>query len=201
MYCVPEEATGFPAFKRKGENGMFIAYILLAVVVLMLLAPGARWLKCRMQCKRQLMAFCREHVYTLHTRRKAWHLGTRHGNQADFAIETDGDVYAVKLFGVAHKRAMLILFMDGKYSIRRFIGLSLQVRFTFDTKPAAMPAYDFDWPEISAEKKRHHVLLLQPEPMNILSQNREGKEAHFHGEEQWQEMDILTMREMQGLIQ
>lgn len=174
-------------------------YVLLVAALLIVVLPCCRWFFSRLMMRNRISSLCREKGYTLHTK-KGWLFGSRYGKQADFAVETENDVFAVKMFGVPQRLATLLLHTGGKYSLRRVFSMLLQVRIPLDTNPVPFPAYDFKVFSDGEEKPLHAVLLIHPAPLNIRTQDGEGKEKNlccgdvFHG------MKIMNLDDLNAAL-
>lgn len=174
-------------------------YILLIAALLIVVLPGIRWLLSRLVLSRKISSLCKERRYTLQNR-NGWLFGSRYGKQADFAIETEREVYAVKLFGVPQRLATLLLHPAGKYSLRRVFSILLQVKIPLDTKPVSFPAYDFSVFSKDEEKQLHTVLLLHPAPLNIRLKDREGKEKDFCCCDAYGGMEIMNLSDLETAL-
>lgn len=179
---------------------MFFIYLLAIIAVLYAGVPLLRWLIKRIKCAGQIKKLCREKKYTLRKEKKLWFFGTRYGKKTDFVLETETQVYAVKLFGVPRRLSGLILHPERKYSIRRMMGLLLRVRFNTNTTPADFPEYAFQ-EEFLEEKKLRSVLLVCPKPLEVRLQDREGKEQAFQWGDAFGGMEIMTMQEFTEAVQ
>ncbi len=163
--------------------------------------PALRWGFCRISCALQMKKICREKKMTLHPAHFAWFLGTRYGKKYDLFLKTPRCVYAVKLFGVARRRTQLLLLPEGCYSLRRYFGLSMQVRFSFDSKPEPFPSYILGSFSAADEKPVRRVLLLCPAPMDILDKNREGESGLFCCGDTYAGMEVMTMADFADRVQ
>ena len=179
---------------------MFLLYVFLLILVVAVVLPFCRWGIHRMCLKRRMKALCRKKGCMLHTSGPLWFLGTRYGKNADFALATETDVYAVKLFGVPRRHTALILHDEEKYSLRWMMGLLLQVRFHGDSRPEPFPAYDFQAVAPQLNVPRQNLLLINPCPMKMLYRNREGQEKGFVLGDSFQQMRILTIKEMEDML-
>ena len=183
----------------KGAKRMFVVYVLLFAAAVAVLPPLFRWFMGRMGLM-GLEKQCRKKGYGFTKRNRLWFLGSKYGKEADFAIETEECVYAVKLFGVPRKLSHMLLLKDGRYVLRREFGLLLKVRFHFDTEPAPFPAYDFNRFAADQEKKVRPVLLVHPAPLDIRLQNPESDCRGFCCGNTFAGMEIVTLKVFQDML-
>lgn len=174
-------------------------YVLMIAVLLIAVLPCCRWLLSRLVMSRKISSLCREKGHIFH-KKKGWMFGSRYGKQADFAVETDNCVFAVKLFGVPQRLATLILHAGGKYSLRRVFSMLLQVKIPLDTNPVPFPAYDFKVVSDKEEKLLHAVLLIHPAPLSIRLKDREGKERNLCCGEVYQGMTIMSLNDLKATL-
>ena len=153
--------------------------LLIGIVTLVVLFPYIRCLIIRLSGIGKIKKVCKIKGYKLHPTRKLWCLGSKRSLKCDIYIETENDVFSIKLFGMPRKRSVLILKEKKEYIIRNYIvvfSYSPGVREPFDSKPKQMPAYDFrykfknEW----EAKALHNVLLVTPAPMEFIRRPKNG---------------------------
>jgi len=155
-------------------EGLFYIW---GIILLVVMYPYIRCFRKRWKCFRKVKRFCKKQKYKLHATHKFWFLGRKCDKACDFYIETDKDVYAVKLFSMLHRTSMLIFREDGTYLIRRFMGV-LWIRFFWNSKLIPLVGYDFrhrfkdEW----RLKTPHNILLINPISMDIFRQYINGYE-------------------------
>lgn len=176
-------------------------YVLLLLAALCLLIPGCRWLGKRLRLWRCITSLCKEKQYRLHHTKIWWFLGGRDGKQADFMIETDDALFSVKLFGVLGQHTVLVLWPDGRYSLRRIVSLLLQVKIPLDTAPRSFPKYNAYDNAADTPKEQRTVLLLNPAPMNICFKDRDGKERQAYPSDSVCGMNGMNLRELIAHLQ
>lgn len=174
-------------------------YVLLIAVLLIVVLPGVRWFLSRLVLSRKISSLCKERGYALH-KKKGWLFGCRYGKRADFAVETENDVFVVKPWGVPQRLATLLLYPERKYGLRRVFSMLLQVKIPLDTKPASFPVYDFGVFSKDEKKPLHAVLLLHPAPLNIRLTDREGKEKDFCSGDAFGGMEIMNLNDLKAAL-
>ncbi len=150
------------------------------IVLLFLSFPYIRCFFKRLVCRSKLKSVCREKGYTFIGNHIAWFLGGRNGKRCDCFVETQKDVFAIKLFGVPRKRRVLVFEEDGGYFTRKFAGVAWRsILYSFDSKAEEFPVYDFGYKyeEESEEKTIRKVLLMNPVPMEMRMQAKNSKET------------------------
>lgn len=172
---------------------------MLIAAVLIVLLPCCRWLLSRLVMSCRTSSLCRKKGHKLH-KRKGWLFGSRYGKQADFAVETEERMYAVKLFGVPQRLATLILYPDGKYGLRRVFSMLLQVKIPLDATPVSFPAYDFSAFSNDKEKPLHAVLLIHPAPLSVRLKDGDGKERNSYCGDAYQGMEIMGLNDLTALL-
>lgn len=149
------------------------------IVLLFLSIPYFRCFFKRLNCRNRIKSACREKGYTFRRNHMAWFLGGRNGKKCDCYVETDKEIFAIKLFGMLRKRRVLVFLVDGGCFIRRFICVDLRIQYSLDGKEREFPIYDFDYTyKMEAEEKTiRKVLLMNPVPMEMRMRARNGKET------------------------
>ena len=153
--------------------------LLIGIVTLVVLFPYIRCLIIRLSGIGKIKKVCKIKGYILYPTHKFWCLGSKRSLKCDIYIETENDVFSIKLFGMPRKRSVLIINENQEYIIRNYIvvfSYSPGVREPFDSKPKQMPAYDFrykfknEW----ESKALHNVLLVNPAPMEFIRRPKNG---------------------------
>ncbi len=143
--------------------------------------PFFRFVFKRLKCARQLKAVCKNKDFRIITRNPFWMFGGKHGGKCDLYIETPNEIYSVKLFGMKKRRSVLLLWEDGRYSVRNFIAVisfGTAIQYPIDSKAKDMPVFDFryrfkdEW-EV---KTPHNVLLVNPVSMEFRRKKASGAE-------------------------
>lgn len=179
--------------------GLFLLLILLAV----LLFPLFRCLIKRLVCARRLTRFCREKGFLLHPTHRLWFFGHRRGEGCDCYIETPEEIFAIKFFGVPHRRRTLIFTHRDTYYFRSFLTLMGLANFHFDGKPHPLPAYRFrlhyrdEW----TRKTPHHVLLIHPIPVDIRRRASSGAEEILGAGDVVCGMEIQSLSRLLGRLE
>lgn len=177
---------------------------LAAVAAVILLAPRVRWLGKRIVLAVRLKRVCKKQQFSLHGAHAFWFLGGRGARRCDVYIETPTQVYAVKLFGVGRRRAVLVFKENGTYFVRHFLALlsnfGQAVRFPIESKPRRLIAYDFrvgyrdEW-EI---KTPRNMLLVHPVCMEIHRQPERGAEVILGAGDTVGGMEMVTLSRFLG---
>lgn len=168
--------------------------VFIALVAFIVLFPYLRCLCKRIACRGKIQQLCEKKGYALHPNHTLWFLGGKRGTKCDLYIETQNDVYAVKLFGMKRRLTTLILMENGEYCIKHIVG-ARHALFTWYTKPKALPAYDFHYqsPVNVKDKKLHPILLIHPITMEVCVQEKNGmQKGMYYG-------DIVNTMEVHSL--
>ncbi len=179
--------------------GLFLLLALFAAA----LFPTLRCLIKRLICARRLTRFCREKGFLLHPSHRLWFFGHRRGKYCDCYIETPGEIFAIKFFGVPHRRRTLIFTHRDTYSFRSFLTLMGLANFHFDGKPRPLPAYRFhlhdrdEW----ARKTPHRVLLIHPIPVDIRRRASNGTEEILGAGDIVCGMEIQSLSRLLGRLE
>lgn len=158
-------------------------FVLIGIVAVIALFPYICFLFKRLICMGKIKCVCRNKGYTLHATHSLWFLGSKNKNKCDLYIETANEVFAIKFFGMPNRLSILILKENGDYFIRKYIVLLSKFAGThfpvFDRKPKPMPIYDFRYQYKNEweSKTPRHILLVNPDPMEIRQQPRHGREV------------------------
>ena len=181
-------------------------YFLFGVVALIAVWPSLRCFVKRMILAAKLRRLCRDQHYTLHKAHPLWFLGGKRGRRCDCYIETPSELWAVKLFGMPRRMAVLVIRGNGEYYIRSYIAMlsfGQGIRFPINGKPRPMPRFDFrykyrdEW-EI---KTPHHVLLVHPVSMEIRRQPERGAEIILGAGDAVNGMEIHSLPGLLGALE
>lgn len=127
----------------------------------------------RFYLKRSVMAYrlkraCEKNGYSLVKTSKSGFLGNRGGRDSDFFIETQNEIFAVKLFASIRKNTKIIITRNRRYIIRKYYAFlstrSLSLQFS-DSKYNPFGEFDFHYPQ--SGKRVRKVLLVCPNPLEI----------------------------------
>ena len=130
----------------------------------------------------KLRTVSKKHSYLVRGTHLFWFLGHNHGKRCDFYIETPNEVFAVKLFAIPRKRALLVIKDDRKYFFRKFRALvsdGAALRHPVNGKLKLMPIYDFQLHNNAKRKtkKTRCILLVNPISMGCHQQPQYGGEV------------------------
>ena len=155
-----------------------VLWLLVILGLFVIVLPAVRCVFKRLSCAARLSSLCRKHGLTLHGAHPLWFLGTRFSRRCDCVIETPGQVFAIKLFGVMWSSRVLVFRETGEYFFRRYSNILMFIFDAFDGAFRPLPEYDFSRAErFAAGKPRRDVLLLCPIPMEIRIQPHSGQET------------------------
>lgn len=179
--------------------GLFLLLALLATAIF----PPLRVLVKRLICARQLTRFCREKGFFLHPTHRLWLFGHRRREGCDCYIETPGEIFAIKFFGAAHRRRTLIFTAGNTYYFRSFLTLMGLANFHFDGKPHPLPTYRFrlQYRDEWALKTPHHVLLINPIPVDIRRRALNGAEEILGAGDVVCGMEIQSLSRLLGRLE
>ncbi|MBE5803080.1 MAG: hypothetical protein E7316_01035 [Clostridiales bacterium] len=155
----------------------FVLWLLAILTVFLCVIPMIRCLFKRISCAVKLHRICRRLGFTLQGTHAFWFLGSRSGKGCDCVIATPAHLFSIKLFGVMHRRRVLIFRESGEYFFRRFTSMLLFLLDAFDCSFRRLPDYDFSrGASLATGRIRYDILLLNPIPMEIRFQHRNGQE-------------------------
>ena len=94
--------------------------VILGIILFIALFPYIRCYFKRLICMKKIKAVCRRKRYKLYATHPMWFLGGKYSKKCDVYIETANEIFAVKLFGVTRRRAILNFNENGQYFIKNF---------------------------------------------------------------------------------
>lgn len=109
--------------------------------------------------------------------RPFWFLGNRGGKNADLGIETDKELFSVKLFGPVRKNTKLIIKENGDYVIRKyyaFLSSRSQALLFSDSNPKPFGKYAFGCGDQQSGANR--IILQHPVAVEVRHQPLRGSE-------------------------
>lgn len=156
----------------------------LGIVIIILCIPYIRLFFKRLSLLFKIKRVCRDKGYALRGKHFLWFLGGKEGKNCDCVIETEKELFAVKLFGMPRRKRVLV-FKEKKEFFVRILMLLVEGRFffwireVFDGKAKPLPEYDFSLKNkpMLSDKKLRKILLVNPVPMEILLQAENSKET------------------------
>ena len=164
---------------------MKIRLCLIGIAIVWFCFPYIRCFLKRLSLLFKIRKVCRKKGYHLSEAHPLWFLGDKKGKNCDCMIETEEELFAVKLFSMPRRRRVLVFTENKKYFIRMslilvgiFGNLCLRIREAFDGKAKSFPEYDFsfDYKADSNNKVLRRILLVNPVPMDMLRQVENGME-------------------------
>lgn len=180
---------------------------LICAVLLFLLYPRLRCFVKRILCAQKIRRVCKAKGFHLHPTHTLWFLGHKRAGKCDCYIETPHNVFAVKLFGMPARMCVLLFKENGEYFIRRYVALAGHggsgVRYPIDSKPKALPVYDFryQYKEAWEIKTPHNVLLVNPVSMEIRRQPTKGPEVIVGAGDVVNGMEIQPLSRLLGVLE
>ena len=149
---------------------------------------------------------CIKKGYRLYPTHLFWFLGSKLSKKCDLYIETENQVYAIKLFGTPRRVSELHIKENGEYFIRSFLGLfgfGGACAFSIDSKIRIMPIYDFRYKyrEEWNIKTPKNVLLVNPVPMEIRRHPNYGREVIVGAGETINGMEIYSLSLILGALE
>jgi len=158
-------------------------FSVLGIAIFLLCIPYIRFFFKRIQLYIKIKRVCAKKKYKFHKNGYLWFLRTKNMQNCDFYIETQSEVYAIKLFGVLKRFSQTLIFTDeNEYYIRSYTAiptLSGGFRIPTDGKINKMLKYNYryhyknEW-EI---KNPINVLLINPVPHEIRKQCKDESET------------------------
>ncbi len=157
-------------------------FLLAGVISIIIAIPYFRFVFKRIKCARELKAVCKKRGYRFIKGSALWLFGGKYGRKCDLYIETPNEIYSVKLFGMKKRRSVLLLWEDGRYSVRNFIAVisfGTAIQYPIDSKAKNLPAYDFRYrfKEEWEIKTPHNILLVNPVSIEFRRKKPSGAEA------------------------
>lgn len=154
-----------------------IFWLPLILAAALYVIPAIRCICKRIGCAMKLRSLCRRMGFTLEGTHALWFLGSRGRKGCDCVIITPAQAFAVKLFGVLHRRRVLIFRESGEFFFRRYASILLFLFDAFDGTFRRLPEYDFSPGEaLAGGRTRRDILLLCPIPMEVRFQPHSGQE-------------------------
>lgn len=177
---------------------MKVIYILVGLLILWMGFPYVRCLRKRITCYRKLKRVCKAKGLQLNGTHMLWFLGGRNGKNCDCYIENTTSVFCIKLFGVVPRLRTLVFVEERAYFLRRHMGLLLWFNETFDGESRGLPKYVFHYKgeDCSPEKKRYHMLLVNPVPVEMLHQFDNGQEVILNPGDKIRDMEVYNQSQL-----
>ena len=180
------------------------SYFTCCSIILVILAfPTIRFLYKRLICLYKISKVCKKNGYRVVPTHPFWFLGDKHSKKCDLYIETETQVFAVKLFGATRRRVALIFKEGGEYYFRRFIAIMSYgsvARFPINQKARVLPNYDFQYNYCVGWqiKTPRRILLVNPVPMEFRRQPLHGSEVIVGAGEIVNGMEIDSLPRLLG---
>ncbi len=142
--------------------------LIIAVALTIASVPYVKSLILRMLLFLKLFVICKKYRMKLYGTHLFWILAGRDGKNCDFYVETNNELYSVKLFGVPRKLSVLFFTENGRYYIRYFLALisytTSWVHYPIDGRRKELRNFDFENSRraSSAGKNAKNILLINP---------------------------------------
>ena len=174
--------------------------VLIACVVFIALLPYIRCFVKRLIFRSKIKKACINKGYQLHTTHAFWYLGSKYSKKCDLYIETDNDVFSVKLFGMPNRRAVLVLKENGEFFIRRFFLMTYYISivlWSINSKDKKLPAYDFKYAykDEWENKVFNKILLVNPVGMQFRYVSNKGVETMVQNGEYVNDLKVMSLSE------
>ena len=157
-------------------------YLLICSVLLFCSIPCLRFVYKRIKCAQEIKRLCKKKGFRTLSTSVLWQFCGNRRDKCELYIETPSEIYSVKLFHTKKRRSILLLWEDGRYSVRSFIAVisyGTPISYPIDSTARKLPAYDFryrfqdEW-EI---KTPHRILLVNPVTMEFRRKKPSGAES------------------------
>ena len=137
-------------------------------------------------------------VNQLHSTHTLWFLGGKYSKKCDIYIETENDVFSIKLFGMPNRRTVLVLKDDDKFFIRRFFLMTYYISIVLwpiNSKDKKIPSYDFKYGYKSEwnDKKFNKILLVNPVGMQFRYVSHRGMETTVRDGDIVNDMTVISL--------
>ena len=174
--------------------------VLIACVAFIALFPYIRCFVKRLIFRSKIKKTCIKKGYKLHTTHVFWYLGSKYSKKCDLYIETDNDVFSVKLFGMPNKRAVLVLKENGEFFIRRFFLMIYYISillWPINSKAKKLPSYDFKYAykDEWENKVFNKILLVNPVGMQFRYVSNKGVETMVQNGEYVNDLKVISLSE------
>ena len=162
--------------------GTFVCVVGIGIVCFCI--PYIRCFFKRLNLHSKIQKVCRGKGYHLRGTHCFWFLGGKNGKCCDCTIETEEEVFAIKLFGVPRRKRILVFTEKKEFFTRILAGMLLLIRESFDGMARPFPEYEFTFADkaVAEGKRLRKILLINPVPLEILYQKERGTEtklSHF----------------------
>ncbi len=160
---------------------MGLFYIILALTIFILSYPYVRCFFKRLIALIKIKSICRKKKYKLYLNHIFSFLGNKYAKNCDFYIETNKELFSIKLFGVSRRPTILIFKDNGEYFVRNFILTIFYgqgIFMHFNGRPKKIRTYNFRYKYNKKwdAKDVRQILLISPVSMDIRFRARNGRE-------------------------
>ncbi|MBQ7933634.1 MAG: hypothetical protein IJ327_02435 [Lachnospiraceae bacterium] len=173
---------------------MEVIYILAGLLILWMGYPYVRYFWKRIIFYKKLKGICKKKGFQLHGTHLLWFLGGRNGKKCDCYIESPTSAFCIKLFGVVPRLRTLVFVEERVYFLRRHMGMLLFLNEKVDGDSKELPEYDFYYKgkDSFPEKKRYHILLVIPVPVEMLHRFDNGQEVILNPGDKIRDMEVYN---------
>ena len=160
----------------------------------------------RLLLVRKLRRVCRAAEAEIYPAHRLWFLGGKRRATCDFYVVSKAQVFAVKLFGIPRRRAVLIFTERGEWRLRSFIVHAAHfssVSFPIEGKPRVMPRYDFRYRYHAEWEGLAHrsILLVHPVAMDFHYIPDHGTEAVISAGDAVGGMELASLPHLLSTLQ
>lgn len=177
-------------------------FLVIGIVVIYQGYPHVRIFFKRLGLRSKVKKKCREKGYSVQGTHRFWFLGGKNGKKCDCFIETEEELFAIKLFCLARHRRVLIFTDDNKFFIRRFFqhvsmrgGYATGLMEIIESDEKPIPEYIFDCndKQVAEGKPLRKLLLVNPVPMAIHMKPRRQEEYVIFPGEMISGMELMNL--------
>ena len=165
-----------------------VAVILLFLQVCFFVKRAIAISKLKKQCKIEGYSICGTHPL--------WQWGRKQAKKCDFYIETEKELFSVKLFASARRGRLLVVCENNEYFFRRinvFFAFGSILRFYTDMSRRKFPQYDFSYKCTNKTKKTRNILLIYPAYNTPLYQPSLGGERELSVGDELNGIELHTL--------
>ena len=156
---------------------MKLALWIILIIAIVSALPYARFVLKRLKCLQSISSLCKKKGF------RVVHCG-KHGvlrYKSGMYIETPNVTYVIRLLGIKNRKDVLILWEDGRYSVRKVITVfsyGTGIHLPSDSNAKSLPCFDLKYSENEEvnEKTIINVLLVNPVSYEFRIRKNSGEE-------------------------
>lgn len=183
------------------ETQIFLI-VIFALALTVLSIPFIRFILKRIILVFKLKKLCNKGHLKLYRSNPFWFFGRKNGANCDFYLESEENIYSIKLFNVPKRSYMLVFTEDFKYFFRKILVIRGK-SYNNDGKQRSMKSYNFrykfrnEW-EL---KKLHNILLIHPVCFEIHNRKLNGPEKLLGTSDMINGMSIYSLSRLIGHLE